>query len=300
MTVSGVLVIDKPKGMTSHDVVARVRRKLGLRKVGHAGTLDPDVTGVLVVCVGDATRLLEYIQATTKTYEGEVTFGISTDTDDASGSVLQRVPCPTLTEAQVRAAATHFKGEILQRVPAFSAVHIDGKRAYDLARAGQKFDLPERLVRIDDMLVLEFQSGEFPRARFRILCSKGTYVRSICRDWGSLWLNTPSHMSDLRRVQSGAFCESESVTLDEFTSSESPEQYLLSVDVAVRELPRTQLAPREVQKFVNGLSIRTSESSDEIVAVYCQSGTFIGIGQVLSSSNGLVLKPKKVLARKGE
>jgi tRNA pseudouridine55 synthase len=251
----GVLVLDKPRGMTSHDVVARVRRRLGTRKVGHAGTLDPDATGVLVLCIGDATRLAAYLTAADKEYEGRVIFGIATDTDDASGEVTARASAAALRRDQVEAAGERFVGGYEQTVPAYSAVHIDGRRAYDLARRGANLELPKRRVEIHRLELHSFSPGETAWADFTVACSKGTYIRALCRDWGAA-LGLPAHMGALRRIRSGRFHIGQALALADFEAMADPKAALLPMTADVVDLPRVVLDGRACQRLAQGQAVR--------------------------------------------
>jgi len=181
----GFAVIDKEPGCTSHDVVAQSRRLLGIRKVGHAGTLDPDATGVLILGVGPATRLLRYVTALGKTYEATVVFGAATDTCDAAGSVVETWDMSDLTEARARAAAAAFVGEIQQIPPMVSAVRVDGRRLHELAREGLTVAREPRTVRVESLELTGFSAGDRPRATVTLTCSSGTYVRTLAADWGA-------------------------------------------------------------------------------------------------------------------
>ncbi len=200
-TPSGLLLIDKASGPTSHDVVARVRRALGVRRVGHAGTLDPMATGLLVVAVGPATRLLRFAQATTKRYSGEVTLGVATDSLDADGAVVATAAVPALDPGAVAAAAAELTGTILQRAPMVSARRVGGERLHVLARRGLEVERPAREVHIEQF-ALE-ATGDPARWRFRVTCSTGTYVRVLLAELAER-LGTLGHLSALRREASGA------------------------------------------------------------------------------------------------
>lgn len=257
MTTAGILVIDKPSGMSSHDVVNRVRRCLGTKKVGHAGTLDPDATGVLVLGIGDATRLLEYMVADDKTYEGSITFGIQTDTDDASGQVLSEQDARELRAVDVERAAHTLVGTYAQQVPLYSAVHINGERAYKLARSGSHEDvvLPSREVTIESLDLMDFNAGPRAIATFRVQCSKGTYIRALCRDWGNL-VGLPAHMSSLRRTTSGPFTLAESIALSDLMANDHPGQYILPLEKSVSHLHKLVLDDSEISRLAQGQRVR--------------------------------------------
>jgi len=209
----GFAVIDKEPGCTSHDVVAQSRRLLGIRKVGHAGTLDPDATGVLILGVGRATRLLRYVTALGKTYEATVVFGAATDTCDAAGSVVETWDMSDLTEARARAAAAAFVGEIQQIPPMVSAVRVDGRRLHELAREGLTVAREPRTVRVESLELTGFSAGDRPRATVTLTCSSGTYVRTLAADWGAA-LGGGAHLATLRRTAVGSFTESEARPLE--------------------------------------------------------------------------------------
>jgi tRNA pseudouridine55 synthase len=208
---SGLVVVDKPGGMTSHDVVARVRRLAGTRKVGHAGTLDPMATGVLVVGVNRATRLLGHLTLTDKRYAATIGLGATTTTDDAEGEVVQTRPTDGLTEDEVRAALASFVGEIDQVPSAVSAVKVDGRRAYARVRAGEEVDLPPRRVTVH---ALEITGLDLPDVRIAVHCSSGTYIRALARDLGAA-LGVGAHLTALRRTAVGPFKLADAHTLEQ-------------------------------------------------------------------------------------
>lgn len=202
---SGLVVVDKPGGMTSHDVVARVRRALGTRKVGHAGTLDPMATGVLVLGVNRATRLLGHLMLTEKTYDATVRLGAATTTDDAEGEIVATASTVGIDETGVRSALRAFEGEIQQRPSSVSAIKIDGKRAHQRVRDGEDVELPARTVTIHGIEAGEFRrDGDHLDFRLRVSCSSGTYIRAIARDLGEA-LGVGGHLTALRRTSVGPF-----------------------------------------------------------------------------------------------
>jgi tRNA pseudouridine55 synthase len=261
--MDGILLVDKPQGKTSHDVVDAVRRDLKERGVGHAGTLDPLATGLLVLGIGKATRLLEYMQYD-KTYEAEVELGVLTETDDADSPKIDTRPVPS--RADLEAALKGFVGEIAQKPPRYSAVKIDGRKLYDYARKGKEIDAPERKVRVDELTLLSYEP---PRARLRIRGSKGLYIRSIARDLGG-------HVTALRRTACGPFRIEDA----------GPE--LLPMDVALMHLPEIRLTTEELHRFENGRVVE--RPVDGIVRVYC-GPRFVGIGEKAEAG----LKPRKVI-----
>jgi tRNA pseudouridine55 synthase len=228
----GLVVVDKPGGWTSHDVVAKLRKVFGQKRVGHAGTLDPDATGVLLVGLGRVTRLLKYLQETTKVYRGTIAFGVATDTLDAAGAVLERRAMP-VSEADVRAATRRFLGEIQQVPPMVSARKVGGRRLHELAREGKEVEREARTVRIDRFDVEAFTPGPFPDAEVLVQCSSGTYIRSLALDVGAA-LGGPAHLSTLRRLRVGSFAIEESHPLEEIEAD--PGACVLSPVEAMRAL----------------------------------------------------------------
>jgi tRNA pseudouridine55 synthase len=237
-TIDGLVVVDKPAGWTSHDVVARLRKVYGLRRVGHAGTLDPDATGVLLVGLGRATRLLRFLTETGKVYRGEVAFGVATDTLDAAGTETSRQPMPEVTREALDAALPGFIGTIEQVPPMVSALKVDGRRLHEIARAGEVVERAPRTVRIDRIEIESFTAGEFPRAQMLVECGSGTYIRSLAADLGEA-LGGYAHLAWLRRLQVGPFPLEEAATLEEI--AESPEKLVLPMAEAVRHLPRVDV-----------------------------------------------------------
>lgn len=242
--MDGVLVIDKPPGITSHDVVAQVRRAIGARrrsgpKVGHAGTLDPDATGVLVVCIGRSTRLVPYIQASTKTYDARLQLGVTTSTLDASGEVLSTADAGHIDEPALCEALKSFVGTIQQTPPMVSAVRVGGERLYAKARRGEEVDRPSRTVTISQIVLEDFEPGACAEAGFLVTCSPGTYIRTLAADVGER-LGVGAHLVALRRLASGRFSLENAIDLDkvaELGSSGRLREALLTPAEAVADYP---------------------------------------------------------------
>jgi len=249
--LGGVLNVDKPAGWTSHDVVGRVRRLAGLRQVGHAGTLDPMATGVLVLCLGRATRLLEYLSGQPKTYLAGITLGATTDTYDAEGEVVARQPVPALTHQQLDAALEAFRGEIMQRPPAYSALKRDGVALYKRARAGETVEVEPRPVTVHELTLLDFDG---PIANLRIRCSAGTYIRSIAHDLGQA-LGCGGHLSMLRRTAVGTFTGESAVTLEQLAEPDALAAALLPADAAVAHLPRVDVTEADAARLLHGQAV---------------------------------------------
>jgi tRNA pseudouridine55 synthase len=231
--MNGLLVIDKPAGMTSHDVVDAVRQHFGLRKVGHAGTLDPPATGVLLVGLGKATRLLGFLGNLAKVYRAEIQFGVTTSTQDAEGESVAERPC-SFTAEQLAAEVGGFTGEIEQVPPMVSAVKIGGRPLYKAARRGEEVERPARRVTVYEFRVDDFDA-ERHRARVFIRCSSGTYVRTIAADLGER-LGCGAHVSSLRRVSIGSFDEADAVALDHLERDDRS-SHVLSLRAAMRDFP---------------------------------------------------------------
>jgi tRNA pseudouridine55 synthase len=211
--LDGFLVIDKPSGWTSHDVVARVRRLAGQKRVGHSGTLDPDATGVLLVCLGHATRLIEYTGDYHKVYHARLALGTVTDSQDASGAVIRRVDASNVTMSALEAVLPRFTGAIEQIPPMVSAVHHGGERLYEIARRGETVERAPRPVTVYSLAASDFAPGEVARATLDIDCSGGTYIRTICHDIGEA-LGVGGHMETLRRTRVGPFSATDALSLD--------------------------------------------------------------------------------------
>jgi tRNA pseudouridine55 synthase len=217
--LDGVLLVDKPTDHTSHDVIARLRGKLKMKRIGHAGTLDPMATGVLIVLVGKATRASQYLMSLDKEYAGTIKLGQVTNTQDAEGEVLETRPVPVLTEAEVKAATQSFVGDQYQMPPMFSAIKIDGVPLYKSARKGEEIEREPRFVRVSSFEITRFAS---PEIDFVLRCSKGTYVRTIAHDLGAK-LGCGGHLSALRRTATGKFLVAQCLTLDQIQALTLPE-----------------------------------------------------------------------------
>ncbi|MCG3209994.1 MAG: tRNA pseudouridine synthase B [Anaerolineae bacterium] len=286
--VSGLLIINKPKGLTSHDVVAQIRRITGQRKAGHTGTLDPMATGVLVVCLGQATRLIEYIVAARKQYRAVIRFGVTTDTLDADGQVLTQTDIAGLTADQLRAALPAFTGQIEQRPPMYSAIKQDGQPLYKRARAGQTVDIPPRPVTIFQLDWLDWQP---PDLTLEVTCSAGTYIRSLARDLGQA-AGTGAHLAELARTANGDWTLAQATALESLTPANWRES-LLPVDRAVAHLPRVALAPDNTEHVRHGRQIELPEPSapGNVLAAFTSDNTFLAI-LARTEDNGW--QPKKV------
>jgi len=263
--MNGLLVIDKQAGMTSHDVVAMCRRILNERRVGHAGTLDPGATGVLVVGVGRATRLLRFVEDADKEYLAEAIFGVTTTTLDAQGEIVGEKDASHLSESDVRDALSRFLGDIDQVPPMVSAIKVGGEALYKKARRGEEVARAPRRVRVDALDLEAFESGQRPRASFRVSCSKGTYIRSLIADIGET-VGVGAHVSALRRTRVGAFTDAEAVDV-----SDVSENALLPMDSAVAGYPRRSVDEAGARALVHGKPLEPG-GIDGVYAVYGPDG----------------------------
>lgn len=251
--IAGVLVVDKPAGMTSHDVVSHVRRGLDMRRVGHTGTLDPAATGVLVVAVGRATRLVPYLQAGRKTYAATMVLGRETDSQDADGDVIAEADTSHLVEDDVCRALKHYVGDIEQIPPMVSAVKVDGERLHAKARRGEVVERDPRPVTIHELVLEEFVPGDKATASFLVTCSAGTYVRTLAHDVGAR-LEVGGSLTALRRLANGAFSADEAVSLDDVDALgvEALRARLLTPDEALRGFTRVDVDDERLGALVNG------------------------------------------------
>lgn len=249
--MQGFLVVDKPAGISSHDVVRRIRKVAGIRRVGHAGTLDPMATGLLPIAIGDATRLIEYFSDREKGYRATMMLGSETDTQDSEGTILSTADWTSVDESRVREALTPFRGEIDQTPPMYSALKKDGVPLYKLARQGVEIDRPSRKMMIHS---LELTDCSLPEVSFEVVCSKGTYVRTLCHDIGRQ-LGCFAHMTSLRRFLHGSFDLSMAVTLDKIENEGfgGLSEHLLSPLEALTGFPRYVLGDKAYSRLLNGI-----------------------------------------------
>ncbi len=279
--MDGILIINKTSGMTSHDVVAVIRKILKTKKVGHTGTLDPDATGVLVACVGKATKLSRFFMATRKEYIAEMVLGVRTDSQDSSGSILSEITEFTVTLEQVQDALKKLTGEISQIPPMVSAVRHKGKKLYELARKGKEVEREPRKVTVYSLELLEFA---FPRIMFKVECSKGTYIRTLCSDIGDL-LGCGAHQASLMRTRTGPFAIENAVTLEELKLLAEPAEKIIPSAKALSFLPEVKVK-KWFRKFVSKNAVLTEAdiiekpelSEDEAVRIVDPDGLLLAIG----------------------
>ena len=289
--MDGIINVMKPAGMTSHDVVAKLRRIYHTRKVGHTGTLDPDAVGVLPVCIGQATRLVEYLTDKEKTYKTVMKFGSETNTQDASGEVTVTTELPSLSREEFVAVTQQFIGEIQQIPPMYSAIKKDGQPLYKLARQGIDVEVEPRPVVIHEIKVLMYQPES---AMLEIRCGKGTYIRTLCQDIARA-CGSSSHMAYLMRTKSGVFGADTAVALSRLEESEHPEQFLMDMNTSLADMPA--LAVKDAAMLVrvqNGLAQRVPGAAQLAEGTVCRAldsqGNLVAIGTIEKES----FQPNKV------
>jgi tRNA pseudouridine55 synthase len=288
--VDGVLVCDKPGGMTSHDVVARVRRLAGQRRVGHGGTLDPPATGVLVLALGRATRLLPFLPTEPKRYRATITFGAGTDTLDAAGTVTATADATGVDEAGLRAALARFVGPQQQVPPMVSAIKVAGERLYAKARRGEQVERAPRPIVIHALELLELVGGERPLATVEVVCSGGTYVRSLAADLGRA-LGTLAHLAGLRRTAVGRFTEADAHPLEDLAEPGRLAAAVLDPAAAMASTATRALTPAEAAALATGRTLAPTGHGDPVAAV-APDGRLVA---VIQDSAGRA-RPKVVLA----
>ena len=290
--MNGIINLKKDVGMTSHDAVFKLRKILKTKKIGHGGTLDPDVVGVLPIAVGKATRLVEFMQEEGKIYEGEITLGCSTTTEDASGDILERTPVTELLEeALIDEAMESMTGEIRQIPPMYSAVKVNGRKLYEYARAGQEVERPERQVTIysfERTSPISYEDEE-ARFRFRVKCSKGTYVRTLSVDLG-VKLGFASHMSKLTRTSSAGMSLDDALTLDEIAERVEVEDFsfLQPLELGIGDLVKIDLTKEQAEDVRFGRFIDVNSNETQV------AGFFQGKLLAILEKRDEEYKPRKV------
>ena len=285
--MDGIVIVDKPQDWTSQDVTARLRRVFGTRRIGHGGTLDPMATGVLPVFVGRATRGVEFFEHAEKTYETVLRLGLTTDTEDITGTVLAEAPV-SITEEQLAQTLEAFRGEIMQIPPMYSALKVNGQKLCDLARKGKTVERQPRPITIHELTLLE--RGE-NTLRLRVRCSKGTYIRTLCKDIGEK-IGCGGCMERLRRVSAGEYTIDEAVPLQELLDTESPGNYLRDVDTMFRNYPAVTLTPNQEKRCRNGnpFSVKMEEGT---YRAYSETEEFLMLAKV---ENGVMTTVKSFFA----
>lgn len=277
--MQGFLNLNKPYDWTSHDCVARVRKLLRWKRVGHAGTLDPAAIGVLPIALGKATRLLQYLPGE-KAYKATIRLGVRTTTDDLQGEVIQSQPCSHLNLTAIKTELEQFIGKIAQIPPNYSAIQVQGKRLYDLARQGKIVEAPVRTVEIFNIQVLDWRHGDFPEVDLAIACGTGTYIRAIARDLGIV-LNSGGTLAALTRIESSGFYLEDSLTFTDLENQlETGKFQPIPPDQALEKLPSVNLPGTFAKKWCQGQQVPINLDALGIVRVYEQGTRFLGIGQI--------------------
>jgi len=300
--IHGILNVLKPPGMTSHDVVGYVRRLTGIKRVGHTGTLDPAAVGVLPICVGLATRLVDYITDQKKAYRAEITLGTATDSGDALGEIVSVCNSVSVSQEDIETVLSKFLGNILQVPPMTSAIKINGKKLYELARQGIEIERPARKVIIYKLEAVKWDlSSSPPRFLVDIDCSKGTYIRSLCTDIGTT-LGCGAYMSFLVRTKVGSFRLEDALTLEELQDSAQTGDLitkLVSMERALVDMPKLELNELQARDIDNGRTITVIAElnvSDEIIQLHFEE-RLLAIAQVRVQNGAYVVKPIKVFHR---
>jgi tRNA pseudouridine55 synthase len=292
--VQGFLNLNKPFGWTSHDCVAKVRKFLRLKRVGHAGTLDPSATGVLPIALGRATKLLQYLPSD-KAYKAIIRLGVRTSTDDLEGEIITQQPVVGLSLSSVETAlATKFLGKIEQIPPMYSAIQVDGKRLYDLARKGETVEVPSRIVEIFQTDILDWREGDYPELDVHISCGGGTYIRAIARDLGEA-LQTGGTLAGLERTHSSGFDLSDSLTLDELEKQLQAGIFTPQIpDKPLQHLPQVILPADDGKKWCQGQRVAVNVDFAERLRVYEEDGRCLGIASLRDETTGQLLIPEMV------
>jgi len=295
--MDGIINVLKPPGMTSFDVVSHLRAITGIRKIGHAGTLDPMAAGVLPVCIGRAAKAVEFLTDKDKLYRAELTLGITTDTQDITGSILSRIT-PDIDDDEIVGAVASFEGKYMQLPPMHSAIRIGGRKLYELAREGKVVERQKREVNIYSAKVLHIsrENGAI-KVLFDVSCSKGTYIRTLCADVGEK-LGCGGCMSFLLRLGAGPFSIDDAVTLEELYQRQQNgtlEEVVTGVDHVFSGLKAHKLDEALEKKFINGMHVPFSDdgADKENIRVYGADGRFIALGTIAGTKSGKYLKVKK-------
>ena len=292
--IEGFIALDKPKGPTSHAIIQDLKKRFGLPKIGHVGTLDPMATGLLLLCIGEATKFSRFLIEADKAYVAELVLGESTDTYDAEGQVREKKSIKGITNDSIERALSELRGTILQKPPMFSAKKIKGRRLYKLARQGKEIEREELPVNIYKNKLLDLQG---PRMSLEIECSKGTYIRSIAHDLGKS-LGCGAHLGGLRRTKVGKFSERDMVSLDALGRTENWDSFLSPIGSALSQLPSLVLKADDCRKLLNGQEVVLAKRENQGCWVLYESSNkshkrFIGVGEVRENR---VLRPMRMIS----
>ena len=297
--MDGVVNVRKAAGPTSHDVVDALRRVFGQKRVGHAGTLDPMATGVLVVCLGKATRVVEYLMGGAKEYRARMVLGRSTDSQDSTGAVIDERDASSITREALERAISGFVGEIEQIPPMVSAIKHEGKALYKLAREGKTVDRAARKVTVHSIDLVDFTPGERAEAEMVVACSSGTYIRTLCVDIGAN-LGCGGHMSMLERTRVGRFGIDDAVTVEELDQAKADgrlDDYVISMNAALDYMPLAVLPDEDETGVLHGspVVVECEAGRGETVRMSTESGRFLGVGTIEVVDGSRIAQPKKVL-----
>ena len=288
--IHGFVIVDKPAGMTSHDVVHQIRKLANTKKVGHAGTLDPDTTGVLVVGLGKATRLLTFIVADNKTYQATIRLGQNTSTDDAQGEITSQNSCENITDQEISNCLLSFIGDLDQVPSSVSAIKVGGKKAYEIVRSGEKVELTSRKIHISAIDLHEItRLNNLIDLSVTVHCSSGTYIRALARDIGKK-LNVGGHITSLRRIQSGRYKITEALHLDNLNLDKI--KLISMAEVAMELFPSVKVELDEIQDLIHGRFVRKSHEPAQTIALIDKKPSLVALAQ----GDGVMLKPHVVFA----
>jgi tRNA pseudouridine55 synthase len=313
--MDGILNINKPSGMTSHDVVYKIRRLLSEKKVGHTGTLDPDATGVLPICLGKATKIIQFLPDNEKGYEGTITLGMATDSLDSSGKVIEVNDTSHVELSHIERIFTEFIGEIDQIPPMVSAIKIQGERLYKLARQGKTVERKPRKIHIYDLELLDFRKSvqdsdaDKVEVDFRVICSKGTYVRALARDIG-VKLRCGGHLSKLIRTKSGSFELKDSIRLEDIQATpQTAYESICSIDQVLSFMPMLFVKDTARKRFLNGAPVEASDilrqeagniklRTGDLIRVYDKDDALLGIGKAVTAySPKVIYQPRAIICK---
>jgi tRNA pseudouridine55 synthase len=304
--MNGIINIFKPKGISSYQVVREVRNILNIPKAGHTGTLDPSASGVLLICIGQATKIAEFLVGMKKHYQGEMTLGVSTDSQDSEGKIIQKKKVETdIDEKRIKDILRKYEGTISQTPPMFSAAHYKGKRLYHLARKGIEVKRNPKKVKIYQLKLINFNQKVNPIVKFEVICSKGTYIRTLCSDIGDE-LGCGAHLSNLVRKKVGNFSIEDSINLEELKKEKAlGERYLISIDSALEELNKITVKSEATKTVLNGGVISSEQileipeglktGKDKFVKMFDAKGNLLSIGtSIKEDGENIIFKPVKV------
>ncbi|MCI5604423.1 MAG: tRNA pseudouridine(55) synthase TruB [Clostridia bacterium] len=279
--MNGIIIIDKPLGKTSHDMVYFMRKLTGIKKVGHTGTLDPEATGVLPICIGSATKVADMLTLSDKRYTAELVLGMTTDTQDAEGEVLTECAV-NVTAEEIENAVKSFVGEIEQVPPMYSAIKQNGKKLYELARKGIEVERKKRKIKIYEINILSIDTVEY-RVKIDVLCSKGTYIRTLCEDIG-MKLGVGAYMNTLRRTMTGPFALSDSYTteqLREMNEEGTLEAALIAADSMFADYPAINLNAKQTRSITNGIRMSYKGIENQSYRLYDEENNFLCISKCI-------------------